>query len=232
MNDEPLFPQIPDLIAEPDIVEMVRDQVAAILSLELQNQYRLAQEKQAPRALDYNVKVYVENARPYESNNPADLLSFVNVTLPKVDIPRSNSRLGDQKETGLFHLYCAACGNDSGNFRDDKSSALRAWKVMRLVRRILMADAYTYLGLRKTISQRHIFLMEAGTPPAPEKTALAYTVIRASLEVSFVERSTEVQGVPLEGIDFKVTPETGEVIAKASLTDRVTGIAPINSGGE
>jgi hypothetical protein len=38
-------------------------------------------------------------------------------------------------------------------------------------------------------SQRHIFLMEEGTPSAPEKSALAYTVIRASLEVSFVERN-------------------------------------------
>ena len=224
MNNEPL---IPDLISEPDIVEIVRDQTAAILSLELQNQYALALAAAVPRAIDYKVKVYVENARPYEAETAEDLLSFVNITLPKVDVPRGNSRMGDQKETALFHLYCAACGNNSGNFRDDKSSALRAWKVMRLVRRILMADVYTYLGLRGTVGQRHIFLMEAGTPPAPEKSSLAYTVIRASLEVSFVEHGTAVQGVPLEGIDFDVDPVTGEVQAKSSLIDRITGISSI-----
>jgi hypothetical protein len=224
MNSEPL---IPDLISEPDVVEIVRDQTAAILSLELQNQYAMALAAAVPRAIDYKVKVYVENARPYEAETAEDLLSFVNITLPKVDVPRGNSRMGDQKETALFHLYCAACGNNSGNFRDDKSSALRAWKVMRLVRRILMADVYTYLGLRGTVSQRHIFLMEAGTPPASEKSALAYTVIRASLEVSFIERGTAVQGVPLEGIDFDVDPVTGEVQAKASLIDRITGISSI-----
>jgi hypothetical protein len=223
MNETPLFT---DLISEPDVVEIVRDQVAAILSLELQNQYKLAQEKKVPRPIDYHIKVYVENSRPYESETAEDLLAFVNVTLPKVDVPRGNSRMGDQKETALFHIYCAACGNNTGNFRDDKSSAIRAWKVMRLVRRILMADAYMYLGMRKTIGQRHIFLMEAGTPPAPEKSALAYTVIRASLEVSFVERSTEAPGaVPLEGIDFEVNPVTGQVQARASLIDRVTGIS-------
>jgi hypothetical protein len=222
MNDTPL---IPDLISEPDVVEEIRDQIAAILSLELQNQYKLAQEAALPRAIDYHVKVYVNNARPYEAETAEDLLSFINITLPKVDIPRSNSRMGDQKETALFHIYCAACGNDSGTFRDDKSSAFRAWKVMRLVRRILMADVYTYLGLRGVIGQRHIFLMEEGTPPAPEKSALAYTVIRASLEVSFAERFIEAPSVPLEGIDYEVTPATGEVKAKSSLIDRVTGIS-------
>jgi hypothetical protein len=221
MNDSPF---IPDLISEPDVVEVVRDQIAAILSLELQNQYKLAQEAAVLRPIDYHVRVYVNNARPYEAETVEDLLSFVNITLPKIDVPRGNSRLGDQKETAVFYLYCAACGNDSGTFRDDKSSAFRAWKVMRLVRRILMADVYTYLGLRGVIGERHIFLMEEGAL-APEKSALAYTVIRASLEVSFIERSIEAPSVPLEGIDYDVSPVTGEVKAKPSLIDRITGIS-------
>jgi hypothetical protein len=222
MNDTPL---ITELISTPDIVEIVRDQVAAILSLELQNQYQLAQKQAVGRPFDYNARVYVENSRPYGSGTAEDLLSFVNISLPKVDIPRGNSRMGDQKETALVHLYCAACGNNTGNFRDDKSSAIRAWKVMRLVRHILMADAYTYLGMRGTIAQRHIFLMEAGAPPASDKSALAYTVIRASLEVSFVERSTEAPSVLLEGIGYTVDPVTGEVKAKPSLKDRITGLS-------
>jgi hypothetical protein len=222
MNEAPL---IPGLIAEPDVAEIVRDQVAAILSLELQNQYQLAVAAEVPRPLDYKIKVYVENERPYDSVNAEDLLSFINITIPKIDIPRGNSRLGDQKEAALFHIHCAACGNTSGTFRDDKSASLRAWRVMRLVRRIVMADVYTYLGMRKTVGQRHIFLMEAGSPPASDKNALAYKVIRASLEVSFVERSIEAPSVTLEGIDYEVEPETGEVKAKPSLKDRVTGIS-------
>jgi hypothetical protein len=111
-----------------------------------------------------------------------------------------------------------------GKFRDDKSSAFRVWKLARIVRRIIMSAQYTYLGMRKVVGSRVITALEAGTPGNQGEAALAFTVVRMTMEVEYLERSIDSPSVILEGIDFDVIPETGEVKAKRSLKDRVTGI--------
>jgi hypothetical protein len=208
-------PMIPNLIDEPDVLEIVRDQVAAILSLELQNQFKLAQEKLGTNIKEFDIPVYVENGRPYESSGDKPIMRFVNVLLPKVTVPQVNARVGNQKETATFFIDCAACGNDDGNFRDDKSASIRAWKVCRIIRRILMSDVYMYLGMRGTIGQRIIVSMEAGTPDYPKdnESALAYVVIRVALEVTFLERSIESPSVIMEPIQFEIDPVSGELVA-------------------
>jgi hypothetical protein len=214
--------QITELISEPDVVEIVRDQVAAILSTELKNQFAIAQNEGASDAKDYNIPLYVENGRPYEAQCDSPIMRFINVLLPRVSLSEgsgnnrfSNSLTGShQKEQVTFFIDCAACGNDSGNFRDDKSSAFRAWKIMRLVRRILMSNFYAYLGLRGTVGARIISIMEAGTPEEPKldrESALSFVVVRATLEVQFLERNIEAEGPPLEIIDFEVDPVSGEL---------------------
>jgi hypothetical protein len=214
MSDTPIAAYITELQNEPDIVEIVRDQVAAILSLELQNQHTIAQNQHAVDAKDYNIPVYVENGRPYEAQDDKPIMRFVNILLPRVAVPEANPRMGKQKEQATFFIDCAAYGNDSGNFRDDKSAAFRAWRVMRLVRRILMSDYYTYLGMRGIVGSRVITMMEAGTPEKPEldrESALSYVIIRATFEVQFLERSIEAGGPPLELIDFEIDPVSGEL---------------------
>jgi hypothetical protein len=203
---------ISELIDAPDTVEIVRDQIAAILSLELQNQSALAQSAGIPNVKEFEVPVYVENARPYDGDSVP--IRFVNITLPRVISISGNARLGSQKEQSTIFIDCVACGNDSGDFRDDKSSSLRAWRVARIVRRILMSDAYTYLGLRGVVGSRLVTSLEAGTPEKSERekeASLFFTIIRISLEVQFAERYIEMTGVPLESIAFEVDPITGEV---------------------
>jgi hypothetical protein len=217
-------PQITELIEEPDTLEVMRDQLAALLSLELQNQYALAREKGIPRAQDYSVKVFVENTRPYDGATIGrGQISLINILVSKVTAPTSNPRIGNQKEKAIVFIDCAADGNNTGNFRDDKSATFRAWKIMRLVRRIVMSDQYAYLGMRGTVTSRTFTQMEAGSPNI--QAALALTVIRATLEVDFVERSIETPSVTLEGIDYTVDADTGQVTAKPSLKDRVLGLA-------
>jgi hypothetical protein len=220
MSDPVVEAQITELIESPDTIEMVRDQIAALLSLELQNQYLLAIEKSAPRPQDYDVKVYVENSRPYDA--ASEQIYLINILLPKITVPTSNPRIGKQKEQATFYIDCAADGNSEGNFRDDKSSTFRAWKIMRLVRRILMSDQYAYLGLRGTVTSRTITVMEAGTPNT--QAAQAITVVRSTLLVDFVEGAIEGPFVILEGIDYNVNADTGQVTAKPSLKDRVMGL--------
>jgi hypothetical protein len=216
-------PQIAELIETPDILEVVRDQLAALLSLELQNQYALAQEKGIPRPQDYNIKVFVENSRPYDGAAIGQgQLSLINILVSKVTVPASNPRIGNQKEKAVIFIDCAADGNNTGNFRDDKSATFRAWKIMRLVRRIVMSEQYAYLGMRGTVTSRTFTQMEAGSPNI--QAALALTIVRGTLEVEFVERSIETPFVILEGVDYTVDADTGQVTAKPSLKDRVLGL--------
>jgi hypothetical protein len=215
-------PQIYELCDTPDNVEKVRDQIAAILSLELQNQLTIAEKEGVAYSADYNINIYVENSRPYDAAED-ELVSLVNVVLQEVTVPHSNPRMGDQKEQAVIHLYCIANGHTTGDFRDDRSATFRAWKIMRLVRRILMSEPYLYLGMRKIVTSRTFTKMEAGTPNV--QGAQAFTVIRASLEVQFTEGYINGPSVPFEGYDFEVSPDDGQVVAKPSLKDRVTGIA-------
>jgi hypothetical protein len=206
--------QITELISEPDNIEIVRDQVAAILSLELQNQLAISQNDK-----DYNIPVYVENGRPYEMQDDKTIMRFINVLLPGINMSDedriiANPRTGNQKERATFYIDCAACGNDSGSFRDDKSAAIRVWKVTRLVRRILMSDYYTYLGMRGIVGSRVVKKMEAGTPEKPElerESALSYVVVRITFEVQFMERSIRASGEPLEIINYEIDPISGEL---------------------
>jgi hypothetical protein len=222
-------PLITELIETPDNVEKVRDQIAAILSLELQNQFEKAKEEGKTNFADYDIDIYAENSRPYDTTGD-EMVSNVNIVLQEVTVPHSNPRMGDQKEQAVFHIYCIANGNTIGDFRDDKSATFRAWKIMRLVRRILMSEPYTYLGMRKIVTSRTFTKMEAGTPNA--QSAQAFTVIRASFEVQFVEGYIGGPSVPFEGYNFEVIPDDGRVVAKPSLVDRVTGIANNDSQEE
>jgi hypothetical protein len=209
-------PRINELINEPDNIEIIRDQIAAILSLELQNQSTLAREAELPDYKDFNIPVYVENDRPYEASGNAPVTRLINVLLPKLIVPKINARSGDQKETATIHIDCVACGNDFGGFRDDRSAAIRAWKICRLARRILMSDAYMYLGMRGVIGSRAVVSMESGSPPDRQddgSAAFAFFIVRIALEVTFVERSIAAQNEILEGIDFEIDPATGLLTA-------------------
>jgi hypothetical protein len=203
-------PQITGLLDAPDILEVVRDQIAAVLSLELRNQRTLAFDFRKQDAKDYDIAVFIENARPYDGEGV--LKALVNVLLPKAQVLDANSRVGSQKTRATFWLDCAAWGNDAG-WADDRSAALRAWKTARMVRRILMADVYAYLGLRGIVASRRVVSMEAGTPGNTENSAFAVSVVRISLEVDFLEKSIGVDCAALESIHFEISPDTGEIMA-------------------
>jgi hypothetical protein len=205
-------PLINTLITGRDNIEVVRDQIAAILSLELRNQKRLADEAGVPDAGQYDVSVYVENARPYETGDRKRPLRLVNVILPSANLV-SGARSGVQKEQAVFWIDCAATGNDAASAWNEKSASCRAWAVCRLARDILMSDAYLYLGLRGIAGSRAVTAMEAGSPQQGAGEAVQFAVVRLTLEVQFAERYIGQDGPEIEGIDFDVFPESGELVA-------------------
>jgi hypothetical protein len=212
-------PLINELISEPDNVEKIRGRIAGIIKGEAQNQYALAIEAGEAAADDFNFRVFVENARPYDTENEAALVSpIINIMLSKAAPAEGNPRMGPQKTTATFIIDCIAFGNDSGDEWDDKQAACRAWKAARVIRAILMSEQYAYLGLRGIVGSRLITSIETGAPEM-DSAALAVVTSRIMLEVQFVERAIGVSGPIIEGIDFEVDPSNGEVIAHNNQED-------------
>jgi hypothetical protein len=212
-----MTPLIEGLIENKDIIEAVRDETAAILALELQHQFALAQAEGKEDAADYNVAVFLENARPFDGEQ--DSFPLVNVQLSKGTASPSSSRVDDQRTTATLFVDCYGCGvagaaEQDGAAWDDKSAALRAWKTARLVRNILMAGQYAYLGMRGVVGSRFIASMEAGDQAGAENASPAIKVVRITFEVQFVEKSPQAEGVPFEGIAFRCEDKTGRVLVE------------------
>jgi hypothetical protein len=212
-NENQFTPEINEPINEPDNVEKLRGHIAFILKGETQNQYAIAQEEAKPDARDFNFRVFIQNARPYdpEGGDGPPVEPIANIMLQKIEAMEGNSRLGPQKEKATFIIDCITFGADAGEDWNEKSAAIRAWKAARVIRRILMSEQYTYLGLRGIVGSRLITSIETGIP---ENGGDALTVVTARiiLEVQFMERSIATSGPIIEAIDFTVEPFTGEVL--------------------
>lgn len=210
MGNETLTPQITELIYEPDNIEKLRDHIAVIIKAETQNQYALALEKKVSDAEDFNFRVFIENARPYDTEGEPPKTPLVNTMLQKAVPMDGNARMGPQKEKANFIIDCIAFGNDGGEKWTGKVAAARAWKTARIIRRILMSEQYTYLGLRGMVGARYIASIESGVP---DNGGDAFTVVtaRITLEVQFVECAIGSQGPIIGDMNFTVDPSTGEV---------------------
>jgi hypothetical protein len=221
-NEKSFEPQIYELINEPDNVEKIRDHIAFIIKGEAQNQYAIAQEQGVLDADDFNFKVFVENARPYDVDDFPTVEPIINIMLQKTETVDGNSRMGPQKYKATFIIDCIVFGNDFNEIVtsdeilngaakiDRRAAAIRAWKTARVIRTILMSEQYLYLGLRGVIGSRIIKSIETGVP---EMGGDVFTVVtaRTTLEVQLLERSIGTQGPIIEEINFAVEPVSGEV---------------------
>jgi hypothetical protein len=205
-------PEIYELISEPDNVEKLRNHIAFIIKGETQNQYTIAQEQSAPDAYDFNFRVFIQNARPYDFDDGMPAIEpIVNIMLQKIQAMDGNARMGPQKEKATFISDCITFGEDGSEDWNEKAAAIRAWKAARVIRRILMSEQYTYLGLRGIVGGRLVKSIETGVP---ENGGDAFTVVTARiiLEVQFMERAIETTGPIIEAIDFTIEPFSGEVL--------------------
>jgi len=208
---EQFKPEITELLSEPDNVEKIRDRLACIIKGETVNQYELAKKNLARNKEDYNIRVFVENARPYDTGGEPIETPLVNILLQKTEPMDGNARAGQQKLKGTFLIDCISFGDEGGEVWNEKIAAARAWKSARIIRRILMSDNYTYLGLRGVIGSRNILSSEAGVPDNGGD-ALSVVTVRITLAVQFIERAIDSTGEIIEGIDFVIDPSNGEVL--------------------
>ena len=212
-----LNPAYSTLLDSPDNIEIIRDQIAALLAVDLQNQYRLATEAEKPDAQDYKVAVYLEHSDPFQlidTNTPnANPFPLVNITTDSSDGSSGTGSVGKMSMTAKFFLDVYANGNAATTDMGNKA-ALRAWKTARLIRRILRAESNTYLGLRGIVGK--VSWNFQAYSPGDVQSVLRMRIIRITLSVDYVEDVEIASGITGWEIYGIITDENGRVLIKAA----------------
>lgn len=209
-------PAVAELVSAPDNIEVIRDQIGALLALDLANQYALAKEANDPSAADYDVQVFVENDSPFqyvdEDTPDANPFPCVNVSIESTGQEKGTASVGKQVMNAQFYVDVYATGNTESVDDMGAKASLKAWKTARLVRHILRAEANTYLRLRGIVGKVS-FRFQAGEPNSPQ-SAIRVKMVRITVGVDYVEDVPIAQGVGVEVISANIADESGVVILK------------------
>ncbi len=216
---------ISELIDKQDSFEIVRDQIAAILTLEIANQMQLATDA-AKDPDDWKLRIFIERSNPWEQwlNNQDDESPIVNVWYDNSNFNQSASNVVEQQNAvAVYNIDCFAIGisedDGSGHKPGDLQAALNVQKAIRLVRNILMAGEYTYLGLRGLVWGRWMRNISLFQPQQESNAAQKILGARLSFEVSFNEFSPQVPAVTLELLSVNVKRiEDGQIVVEADYT--------------
>ena len=203
------------LINNQDNAEKIRDRIAAILTLELQRQKELAIENTVEDLKDFDIGVFLENARPWALTGDKNPFPLINICLAGTREDTSpGSTANNIKYIGTYTIDCYGCGNFKAEadeeLPDDSLSALRAWKTVRIARNVLMSGFYTFLGMRGIVRRRRILKIDTIIPQGLAEAAIAITAARLTFEVEFFEQSPQAEATELEEISFKAD-DSGEV---------------------
>lgn len=202
---------IETLLSTPDGFEVVRDQIATILLVELTHQGTLG--------LSPVPRVFVERSNPWGPlvEVPADNRPIVNVWFDTANFDGRASNITErQKADGVFNIDCYAAARNvatpGGHAPADQAASLAAQKTLRLVRQILMSGFYVYLGLRGTVWRRWPQTINMFQPPIDERVEYHVVAGRLVLAVQFNELSPQYAGEVLETLTVDVhRAETGEL---------------------
>lgn len=204
-------PAYTKLQSEPDNIEVIREQIAALLVLDLKEQYRLAKEAEDPNKKDYDVSVFVEKDNPIQfvekAENPFPL---VNVSLESAEQAGSTATVNRQSMTATFYVDVYATGNADSLEDKGMKASMKAWKTARLVRRILRAETNTYLRLRGIVGG--VSLSFQSGEPADVQSAIRVKMVRVTAKVDYTENVEITSGPGIEVISMTVKDDTGEVI--------------------
>ena len=213
-----------ELIDKQDTFEIIRDQIAAILVLEVANQKALAATAGKNSAL-WDLKVYIERANPFEAfqSDSPDETPIVNIWFDNENFEKGASNLVErQKANGIFNIDVYAIGVTEdiiagGHNPGDREAAINAQRAIRLVRNILMAAENTYLQLpRRTAWDRIPQAVTLFQPTIGDQPIQKIMGARLALSVSYNEFSPQVKGEIMEllSVDIKRI-EDGQLIVEA-----------------
>jgi hypothetical protein len=214
---------ISTLIDKKDTFEIIRDKIALILATEVANQMALATAG-GKDPDDWKLRIFSERSNPWEQllNEQTDRSPIINVWFDNSNFDAASSNILERQKTeGVFNIDCYGYGTSSdvpsgGHTPGDKDAALEVQKALRLVRNILMAAEYTYLGLRGAVGSRWPQSMTVFQPQSDGRQMQQIVGARLALRVVFNEFSPQVPSETLElvSVDGK-RAENGEIIDEA-----------------
>lgn len=210
---------ITQLIDKKDNSEIIRDQIAAILAIEIANQRALAVTAGKPDPDLWDFDVYRERSNPWQANEdedgkPSGNMPLVNVFFQDENFEEQGSNpINYQRSRGNFIIDCYAHKNTKGGIPGDELASLEAERIGRLVRNIIMYSQYTYLELRGSVEGRYFTRVEKLQPDIRDESANGIMVMRLYLQVKFNETSFDV---PTEDLDLLTSQctfsDTGQVL--------------------
>lgn len=213
------MPEITQLIDKLDTFEIVRDKIALILVTEQAEQVQLATTAGKPDPSLWALKVYTERATPWDDYTASDLI--VNVWFDTMTVDeRSSNTVRDQTMRGTFNIDVIGFGTSKSNgaggqVAGDELAALNAQRGMRLVRNIIMAGQYTYLGLRGIVGQRMPQSISAFQPQLNSNPTEHAVGTRLSLGVRYDEYSPQFEPAVLQELGVTLErAEDGQVFAE------------------
>lgn len=179
---------------DPDSVEVVRLAVARLL----REGVGAAQSEAAGRddAADYDISVGIDAAAAQYVDNARNPFPLVDVHLDSVRTGAGSASVNRKNRTARLEVLCMAEGNSAGGQSSWRRANSRAWKVARVVRRILEAEENAYLGLRGVVSSARISEMQSGQMEAD--AAVSVCAVKVSLDVDFVEGVEVASGAAFE----------------------------------
>ena len=215
------------LIDKKDNIEIVRDEIAAILVLEVENQKALAVTA-GKDPEQWDLKIFLERSNNWESffgatdtGCPEPSLPVVNIWVDSdANIDLASTSVGKKYYPVRYNIDCYAQGRtretEAGHTPGDMDAAFEVQRTQRLVRNILMAGQNTYLGLRGVVGKRNILSRSAFQPNQGDHNAIKVSGFRLVLEVSMDETVQEYEGVDLDLISTKMDfVEGGQVVVAA-----------------
>jgi hypothetical protein len=203
--------EIITLIDKQDNNEIIRDQIAAILAIEIANQRALAVTAGKTDPDEWFFDVTAESTKPLESfSNPDGIESgeiskgLVNVFFESDDFANPGSNVvQEQKVKGNFILDCYSHKNTTVDQNDDDSiidngdelASREADRIARFVRNILMSAQYTYLKLGREnaniVQKRYIQRRQKFAPEQQNPNLNNVVGCRLMLSVDYVEFSPQ-----------------------------------------
>jgi len=200
-------PRLTQLIDKQDNFEIIRDQIAGILAIEIANQKAIAQGEGKDPDLFY-FHTYTERSNPWAliEDSEGKIINeapIVNVFFDN-DITDSNSStISDNQEfAGSFNIDCYGAKNakeiEQGvHSPGDELSAREAQRIARLVRNILMFNEYAYLGLKGVVTSRNIS-QRAMFQPIPGAASNNISICRLTVKVVYSEMALQTIPANLE----------------------------------
>lgn len=215
---------IATLIDKQDNAEIVRDQIAAILAVESAAQVALATTAAKPDPNDWKLRVYQERANPWENlpSKTSDRSPVVNVWWDSSAFEANASNIVErQKSSTVINIDCYGYGKSAnagagGHTCGDQDAAETVQRAVRLVRNILMAAEYTYLGLRGVVWRRWVDSITMMQPQQDNQNVHHVVGARLAFRVEFNEYSPQVVPETLDLLTVDVLrAEDGEIAVEA-----------------